>query len=150
MAYRINPPNAGVDNPFISGSTLTAVGVSLPFNGPIGFNSTYSTVDQIRSNLINYVLTNKGERVMNRSFGSDLRKYLFSSIDQDTLYDDKGSIINMGLNDLKSMLINGIQNNFAGLKVNTLTITPLPDNNTVEVFISYSYLGTLSNLNIEI
>ena len=28
-----------------------AIGVSLPFNGPVAFNSTYSTADQIKSNL---------------------------------------------------------------------------------------------------
>ena len=38
-----------------------AIGVSLPFNGPAGpFNSTYSTKDQTKSNLINLLLTNKG------------------------------------------------------------------------------------------
>ncbi len=43
-----------------------AIGVSLPFNGPAGpFNKTYSTADQIKSNLVNLLLTNKGERVFN-------------------------------------------------------------------------------------
>ena len=41
-----------------------AIGVSLPFDGPSGpFNKTYSTADQIKSNLINLLLTNKGERL---------------------------------------------------------------------------------------
>jgi len=61
-----------------------AIGVSLPFNGPVAFNSTYSTADQIKSNLINLLLTNKGERIMNPQFGADLKTVLFEGITDDT------------------------------------------------------------------
>jgi len=58
-----------------------AIGISLPFNGPAGpFNSTYSTQDQIKSNFINLLLTNKGERIYNPQFGADLKKVLFEGI----------------------------------------------------------------------
>jgi phage baseplate assembly protein W len=61
-----------------------AIGISLPFNGPSGpFNSTYSTQDQIKSNLINLILTNKGERVFNPEFGLGLRDILFEGITDD-------------------------------------------------------------------
>ena len=61
-----------------------AIGVSLPFNGPVAFNSTYSTADQIKSNLINLLLTNKGERIMNPQFGADLKTVIFEGITEDT------------------------------------------------------------------
>jgi len=61
-----------------------AVGISLPFNGPSGpFNKTYSTKDQIKSNLVNLVLTNKGERMYNPEFGADLKRVLFEGITDD-------------------------------------------------------------------
>ena len=144
MAYRVEPSNIGIDNPFISGSVLTAVGVSLPFNGDIAFNSTYSSIEQVRSNLIDYILTNKGERPLNPNYGSDLKKYVFSNITDTTIYD------NMSLDDLKTMLTTGIQTNFAKIKIIDLNITPSQDTNSVNISIKYSFLGTLSSVNIAI
>jgi phage baseplate assembly protein W len=55
-----------------------AIGVSLPFNKP--FTSTYTTKDQIKSNLLNLILTSRGERIMNPLFGTGLREFLFEGI----------------------------------------------------------------------
>jgi phage baseplate assembly protein W len=61
-----------------------AIGVSLPFKGP--FKSTFTTAVQIKSNLINLLLTAKGERVLNPEFGADLPRLLFEPSTED-LYD---------------------------------------------------------------
>ena len=61
-----------------------AVGYGFPMNGPAVFIPTYTTRNQIKANLINYLLTNKGERVFRPNFGADLRNLLFEGILQTT------------------------------------------------------------------
>ena len=54
-----------------------AIGVNLPFNGNGVFVPNYQTKDAIKNNLINYFLTNPGERPGNPTFGAGLRDTLF-------------------------------------------------------------------------
>ena len=70
-----------------------AIGISLPFNSPSVFTKTYSTQDQIKSNLINLLLTEQGERVFNPTFGTNLRSTLFNNIANDTIASVQNSII---------------------------------------------------------
>ena len=74
MAYRIK-------NKFpIDLEKRKAVGFSFPFSGDGVFTPTYTTKDQLKSNLINFFLTNRGERYMNPSFGANLRSFVFENI----------------------------------------------------------------------
>ena len=73
-----------------------AVGFALPMYGKAVFRPTYTTRDQIKSNLINYMLTNKGERVFNPNFGSNLRALLFEQIDDGDL-DDLLEVIQLNI-----------------------------------------------------
>ena len=74
MAYRIA-------NKFpIDTKAGRAVGVSIPFSAPWVFTSTYQTKDAIRTNIINFLLTNSNERVFRPSFGGNLRSFIFQSI----------------------------------------------------------------------
>ena len=71
MAYTI------VSSTDIANSQI-AIGIQLPFNGPHGlFSSTYSSIDQTISNLKNLLLTMKGERPHQPTFGTDLMKLIF-------------------------------------------------------------------------
>lgn len=73
-----------------------AIGVSLPYNGPAGpFNSTYSTKDQVKSNLINLILTSPGERIMNPEFGCRLKEVLFEI--EDNIEETVTNIINTSI-----------------------------------------------------
>ena len=57
-----------------------AVGIKLPLVGTSGqlFDLSYSTEAQVLSNLKNLLLTNKGERIMQPLFGTNIRKSLFN------------------------------------------------------------------------
>lgn len=56
------------------------VGISIPFNSTNVFTSTNSTKEQVKSNLFNFVLTQKGERLYDPEFGTNLRKKLYEPI----------------------------------------------------------------------
>jgi len=60
-----------------------AVGVSLPFSGKAVFNQTFETKQAVKTNLINYFLTGRGERYLNPTFGNKLQNLLFEQLTQD-------------------------------------------------------------------
>ena len=69
-----------------------SVGVTLPLRrGNNGyFEVSYTTKEQIKSNIKALLLTQKGERLMQPNFGSDLQKCLFEPIGKnlDSLIED--------------------------------------------------------------
>ena len=46
----------------------------------------------IKQAIVNLLLTNKGERLMNPNYGSDIRRYLFEPLDYGTAFQIKGNI----------------------------------------------------------
>jgi phage baseplate assembly protein W len=102
-----------------------AIGVSLPFNGPGVFNSTYTTKDQTKSNLVNLLLTDIGERVMNPSFGCNLKRFLFEGIT-----DENSSLIANSVADSIATFIPEIT-------VTDITIVPNTDYNSIDVNVDY-------------
>jgi phage baseplate assembly protein W len=111
----------------------TGVGISVPFDGATGINTTYTTTDTIKSNLINFLLTGKRERVMNPSFGSGLREILFEQLTADTT-----AIIN-------DLIKGGIEEFFPQVVIEDLNITLDEFNQTINIYLKY----TIINTNIE-
>lgn len=107
-----------------------AVGVNLPFTGEAVFNSTYLTKDAIKANLINYFLTNKGERYMNPQFGSNIRKLLFDNIDEEKL------------EEIKSIVKRDIRKYFPRVNPLLTQVTSDPDNHIVSLLVRYSIIDT--------
>ena len=60
-----------------------AIGVNLPFSEPGVFTPNFQTRDAVKNNLINYLLTNPGERLENPTFGAGLREYIFNAINSE-------------------------------------------------------------------
>ena len=55
-----------------------AIGISLPLQfGNNTFTQTYQTIDQVKSNIKNLLLTKRGERILQPEFGSGLQELLF-------------------------------------------------------------------------
>lgn len=102
-----------------------AIGVSLPFNGPGVFNSTFTTKDQTKSNLVNLLLTDIGERVMNPEFGCNLKKFLFEGITESN----------------SELLANNLANSIAifvpEITVTNIIVTPNPDYNLIDLTVDY-------------
>ena len=61
------------------------VGVNLPFSQPQVFTSNFTSTASLKNNIINYFLTEPGERLDNPLFGGGLRKFLFEQIVNNTL-----------------------------------------------------------------
>ena len=56
-----------------------AIGVAFPFNADAVFNQTFTQKEQVKSNLINVLLTEPGERVNLSDFGVGLKNLLFET-----------------------------------------------------------------------
>jgi len=108
----------------------TAVGVSLNFNNPGVFQSTYLTKDAIKNNLINYFLTNQTERYLNPNFGGNLRKYLFEQINSNTT------------DFLKEDIQTQINLYFPNVIVASLDVIEYTDTNQIVITLKYTIADT--------
>ena len=115
-----------------------AVGVSLPLNAPAVFNSTFTTKDAVKNNLINFFLTNQNERYLNNLFGGNLRATIFEQISQDNLE---------GLEDL---IQDQLKSNFPRVSVQSLEILSNSDENSLIVDLKYIVVDTDINDEIQL
>jgi len=115
-----------------------AVGFGFPLNGNAVFLPTYQTRDQIKANLVNYILTNKGERVFNPNFGANLRSLLFENIVDSTL------------EDLQSIIQNSISFYFPQIVIEEIKFVNTPDENTINFILTYQIVnfGVEDSINI--
>jgi phage baseplate assembly protein W len=134
MAFRISNPNTNNTIP----SQRIAVGVSIPFNNRSAFNSTYTNIAQLRSNIINFLLTNNGERVLNPTFGAGLEQFIAEAITQENL------------DSLKENITASLRSAFPGVTVTNVTVTPNYDYNSVTILISILVAGEPTQIQISV
>jgi phage baseplate assembly protein W len=103
-----------------------AVGFSFPLDGPAVFNPTYTIREQTKSNLINYLLTNKGERVFNPNFGADLRNLIFESVSDVTT------------DELAFRIQNDINLFFPQVDIKEVKFNNVPDKNEINFTLTYT------------
>lgn len=131
MAYNVTQRNVLDLRP------STGVGVALPFNNPRGvFKTVYTTKEQLKYNLINFLLSDKRERIFNPNFGANIRASLFEQITEDSL------------DTLETTLRSGIAKYFPNVVITNISFNPEPNRNFLTVQFSYSITNTGETDNI--
>jgi phage baseplate assembly protein W len=117
-----------------------AIGVKFPFSGQgdAVFSSTYTTRDAIKSNIINFFLTNKGERIMYPDFGANLRVFVFEHIETNKIGE---------LKDYIRLLLN---TNFPQVETTNIQLLSNTDLNLVQINIAYQIIVTREEDNISL
>ena len=115
-----------------------AIGVDIPFSDPGVFTPNYQTRDAIRNNLINYFLTNPGERIENPLFGAGLRENIFTQINQDNF------------DFIKEDIQDKLFENFPDVSVESVEVLRDVNENTIIIKITYSIPNTGINDTIEL
>ena len=114
----------------------TGIGVSLPFNNPAVFQTVYTTKDQIKYNLINFLLTDPRERIFNPIFGAGIRGRLFEQITDSTA------------DDLDLLIKSGVERYFPNVVITQLLFGGNPDDSTLTINLSYTINNTRESDNI--
>jgi len=115
-----------------------AVGVDIPFSSPDVFKPNYTTKDAIKNNLINYFLTNPGERYLNPIFGGGLRSFVFEQISTNNL------------DFLEERISSNLNIYFPNIVVGNLEILRQEDINTITIKLTYNVINTNINDTLEI
>ena len=114
----------------------TGIGISLPFNNPAVFQTIYNTREQIKYNLINFLLTDPRERIFNPSFGAGIRNSLFEQITAETT------------DNLDTLIRTGVESYFPNVVITALTFGADPNNNILTINFSYTIRNTRESDNI--
>jgi phage baseplate assembly protein W len=126
--YPVNPQSIGQPR---------GIGISVLFNnGNNIFNTTTTTKEQVKSNLINYILTNKGERFYDPTFGGDLRASLF---EQDISFDS-----------VAARLETEILAYVPKIVIRNISVETDSDSNLVNIIINYTIFNEDDNLVINV
>lgn len=106
------------------------IGVNIPFNEGGVFTPNYTTKEAIKNNLINYFLTNPGERPGNPTYGGGLRNFIFTNIDSENL------------DFLKDDINEKLKTQFPNILIYEVNVIGNFDHNEVQVSIKYSVQNT--------
>lgn len=107
-----------------------AIGIDLPLSGNSVFNSTFQSKDAIKANIVNLLLTGKGERPLNPNLGSPLRDYLFETITESRI------------REIKAELSNILQVYFPDVQVTQLDILGVSSVRAIVVYLKYRVVNT--------
>tara|TARA_R110002167_G_C12400633_1_gene626884 strand:+ start:175 stop:582 length:408 start_codon:yes stop_codon:yes gene_type:complete len=124
----------------INSNPRKAVGFGFPLNGAAVFVPTYTTKDQVRANLVNFLLTNTGERVFNPNYGANLRAQIFEGLTNDNYAT------------LEDIIIQAIGDRFPNVEIEEIKFNPVPDTNSLFFTLIYqvALLSGTDEINIQL
>jgi phage baseplate assembly protein W len=123
--------------PALDQNPVVGIGLAIPFQSTATsgsdsiFRINYTTAEQVKYNMINYFLTNKGERVFNPNFGGDISRYVFEPNDPATT-----EILKKGIEDDIKLI-------FPMVKLKEVIVTSDPEYHNITVQIFYSVFSSL-------
>lgn len=91
------------------------------------FDLTETEKDAVRSNLIHFILTKKGERLMKPSFGTNLYQYLFEPMDSRLI------------TDMEADIRKSVEESFKGLSITKMSSALDFGSNLMQLEIEFSY-----------
>lgn len=113
-----------------------AIGITLPLQiGNTAFNQSFQTIDQVRTNIKNLLLTKRKERVMQPLLGSGLQELLFDFNDENLA------------DNIEETIINTLEQWIPYVTVDTIDVRQtdfLKDTNTVEISLTFRIQGNPS------
>lgn len=112
------------------------VGVALPFNAPGVFRTVYTTKEQLKYNIINFLLTDRRERIFNPNFGANIRSKVFEQITSNTT------------DELDGIIRGGIAQYFPNVVITDLTFDSDPNRNLLIIQFSYIIANTGESDNV--
>lgn len=107
-----------------------SIGVKIPFSQENVFTRVFTTKEQLKYNLINFLLTDKRERIFAAPFGAGLRRRIFEQINENTA------------EEIETSLVTQIENYFPTLRITRLVVSSGTDENTLRIELSYSITNT--------
>ncbi len=131
-------------------ATAYGIGLTLPFNktdgDPLGFHLAMTTAQAVQSDLVNLIMTNKGERLGNPEFGTNLQRFLFeqNTPDIEPLIEDE----------IRGAM--AVYQSETGIGIDNITIAiDRADNNgnnshSLRVLIKYAVLGDVQTILTEL
>jgi phage baseplate assembly protein W len=107
-----------------------AIGITLPLRiGNTAFNQSFKTIDQIKTNIKNLLLTKRKERVMQPELGSGLQELLFNF--NDDFLGDK----------IEEVITNSMEKWLPYVTIEEIDVrqtNELKDTNSVEISLTFS------------
>tara|TARA_R110000765_G_scaffold260983_1_gene361056 strand:- start:173 stop:592 length:420 start_codon:yes stop_codon:yes gene_type:complete len=126
MPTQLNEPGRVININPLDADENVAIGVTFPFNGNAVFNSSFSTKEQVKSNLLNVLLTDPGERVMEPTFGVGVKRLLFEQ--------------NINEEDLKERINNQTLLYVPEIEIIKMTTEFIADDHTLFIRLTYKFI----------